>query len=254
MLRCGDGMTKYKVCNKWDIDIPDSALVAADDNPGSIARPYTYYIDHKLADIGYQAWCREYLLNNLEGVHSVVEYFGGIGVDASIVEGTFDLEEHVLLDLDAGCVDILRRNNPEAERIIQGDFVEYAGIRADLAICDFEQFTMLHITRNRNGMREALGKVLSACDCCIVTGSAISRMHLNVDIYSEASDMLVRDVFTYMQAMSHCFYDLYGFCVGMVAYGPHASFITLLPGKHDLCNAACIKAPSSARDSFRRMG
>lgn len=240
-------MRKYKVCNKWTIEIPDN-LQPTSDNIGSIARPYTYYIDHKLPDMGYQAWCREYLLNRLDGVSSVVEYFGGIGMDAAIVEGVFDLERHTLIDLDAGCVDILAANYPEAE-VIQGDFIECAGVEADLALCDFERFTILHMTRNRDGVRDALGDVLSACGCCIVTDSAISHLHLNLDIYSDASGILVKDIHTYAQALSDCFYYL-GFHVEMVAYNPHASYVTLLPG-YTSRRVKCVKAPSSARDCFR---
>lgn len=242
-------MRTYEICHKWTIEIPDDVL-STNDNPGSIARPYTYYIDNKLADIGYQAWCREYMLRSLAGVRTVVEYFGGIGVDAAITEGVFGLEGHMLIDLDAGCVDILHCNYPDAE-VIQGDFIESAGIEADLALCDFERFTILHITRNRKGVGDALGNVLSACDCCIVTDSAVSRLHLNVDIYSKASGVIVEDMLTYLQAVSVVSYDLYGFSVVMAAYGPHASFIALLPGKYPLQDIECVKAPSSARDCFR---
>lgn len=240
---------KYKICNKWTIEIPDD-IPPTSDNMGSIARPYTYYINNKLADIGYQAWCRKYQLERLEGISSVVEYFGGIGMDAAIVEGVFDLEEHILIDLDAGCVDVLSINYPEAE-IIQGDFLEYAGVEADLALCDFEQFTILHMTRNRGGVGDALGEVLAACDCCIVTDSAISRLHLNTGVYSDASGYAVNDIRTYIRALSVCSCDLYGFSVETVAYNPHASYIALFPGKHPLLNIEYVKAPSSARNCFR---
>lgn len=218
---------KFLVGGKWELDLPDDERVH-DGKLGTFVRPYTWFVAHKVKDISTELWCYDQLLSCLSGVTSVLEYFGGVGCDATLIRNMLHPATHILMDLDTWQTELLSNLFPECT-VYQGDFFVDAGFEfADLICLDFNSFTMLQLQRQMR-LSLALSKALSRCNAAIITDTAVHKIWLNAKHYATIAKQPVTDLYTYLQAMSCYLYQHYDVSIQMAASHANASYYLVAP-------------------------
>jgi len=215
---------KYLIVNQFILEINDEFLNVENKNDGSVEkRPYFYFLENKLNDLAYEAICyHKAALRidvNVNDIKTIFEYFGGIGLQATINKNLFNPISHNLSDINEECVLNLNKQGFNCE---QGDSYKIIGNHScDLLVADFNNFTLLKSSRNP----ELLKKLYSTGSRFIIlTDSAISKFHLNKKCYEKVLGGL-EDLKAYF---SH--YSQFGYGVKYVSSHYSASYILLEKG------------------------
>jgi hypothetical protein len=117
-------MREYLVGGRWPLSLLDGA-------GGHFA-----HINRESST--WNEWCFMHIIRDLPTGKRVVEYFGGVGIFATIVQECLKPSAHVIYDLDPDCARQLAWAFAGRAAVAQGDACEFMGqTDADIVVLDF---------------------------------------------------------------------------------------------------------------------
>jgi len=167
------------------------------------------------------AACFLELCNHMEvpAIHSVVEYFGGVGIFSTIIQQLFQPFEHHAFDLDPDCVAQLK-TLPGIQAAV-GDAHETMGsIPADLIVCDLPVSTLRSIDE-WPWVHVAIHKPRYI----VVSDTALRRLGLHRALYSKFAGSTVHSFEDYVKVYSEYMWKHYGYSITHVAHHVYSYFL-----------------------------
>lgn len=119
-------MNPYLVCGRWPLPLVDGT-------GGHFA-----HLTRKAST--WNEWCFQHIICDVPTGLNIVEYFGGVGIFATIVQECLRPRQHLIYDLDRDCVRQLVHAFRERVGILiaRGDAKERMGrVDADMVVLDF---------------------------------------------------------------------------------------------------------------------
>lgn len=168
--------------------------------------PYTNHPNSLRVKRKVQAYCS--LCGNLENVVSVKDYFGGLGYGAATLCGLFPNASILVQEISTDCLNKLRASLIRKGTMVtlkKQDFFEDVEDKVyDLAVLDWNTFTILQYHKNKN-LRGALHR-LPKHKFILFSESAVAKFHINRTRYGlsklggeltldEYIDNVVKEVF-----------------------------------------------------------
>ena len=235
----------YKLCGKWDFPVLSRPPKAS---TGGFAENYLDRLQRRLSDPSREAVCTEALYRFLAEqdpeIHTVAEYCAGIGLNGFCIERILKPQDHRVHDINEECVQQLGISVPEARASIS-DFFKSDKHDADLAVLDFNSYTVLSGSKNPDMMRalsDTLGKTRK---WATITDGCTRYFHTNRESYAKVLGVEVIHTFEdYVQAASLWYQKKFGFSVVHVEYNSGASWMLLKKGVgHPLGRVTKTTAP-----------
>lgn len=189
--------TEVLVCDRWPLTL----------RPGSGGHfAYLNTISSK------NTACFLALLDGMTHVNSVVEYFGGVGLFATVVQQVLHPLLHRVYDLDGDCVAQLQ-SLPQISAA-QGDAHALMGtVKGDLQVLDFPVATIRH-----HGEWPWAAVFERRPRYVVFSDTALRRIGLHRALYSGIFGVPVHSHEDYVRAYSRFMWDRYGYRVTMEAH------------------------------------
>lgn len=258
-------MAKFIVCNKWELEI-DDALLTETGTKGS-ARPYLQFVMDNIKEVAREAWCYNWLLDHIQTscVISAMEYFGGIGMTATILGNRLAMDFHTVNDIDERSANHLLTSLSWLDNVYQADALHlatfpeeypydaYTAIDSDIVCLDFNSYT-LHQWRTNKKLLHAMDSIMSRNPVYVIlTDSACSRLHLNGKMYAQRynHERSIETVHDYVHMSSRWYSNSYGYEVQAAAYHHGACYMLL--GTDNVEVVPIAKAPPEADGFFREV-
>ena len=193
------------VCGQWELPlIMEGNDIPMNPREGKRARvsnrSYFHFISRRASDLSKEAICYQFLCQRLGKVESALEFFGGVGMTATIISNICDPQRHILMDHSEACCRQLAAAFPSAEVHCVDSYSKMGEATADLVCLDYNTYTIGTWYKDRN---QSTQKVISQRPKAIIlTDSACSKLHLNAWIYEKASGHKIDGWAEYVQAWS----------------------------------------------------
>jgi hypothetical protein len=189
------------------------------------------YYSRPLWDISREALCKEALLQLVVPPRSAIEFFGGLGVGATILRELYHPSPHMLFDTDGDCCGHLHRNH---FAVVRADSLQQNSPASDLADADFDRFTASKIKNDSSGRKFIESLFTVGHRQIIVTDVAVAKFHLNYQYY----EVLLRRALTsfqdYLAGFSDIIHHRYGYSLTAVEYHSGAAYLLWEEGQHPL--------------------
>ena len=251
-------MAKFMVCNKWTLGIDDKYLDVA--NTAGAFKPYFHAAVTRKLDVAREAWCYNALLDRIDATiaTSVFEYFGGMGMTATIIQHKLDPAYHGINDLDVGSVQHLRSLSLQFDTVYQMDTLELAlldtdDLAVDLVCLDFHSYT-IHQWATKPDVRQAIDAVMARQpEYVIITDSAVSRLHLHKQMYGDEYNNGVPLVTPtdYVMCADNHYCAAYGYVVHTAAHHNRACYMLLVADDNIVTQV--LQTPPEADTYFRQL-
>lgn len=222
----------YKLCGKWDFPVLQRTSKAS---VGGFSENYLDRLQRRLTDPSREAVCTEALYRFLaeqdSEIHSVAEYCAGIGLNGFCIERILKPQEHVVHDINEECVRQLGVSVPEA-RASLSDLKKSDKHEADLAVLDFNSYTVLSGSKNPDMMRSLSETFSKTRKWATITDGCTRYFHTNRESYAKV--LGVESIVTfedYVQAASLWYQKKFGFSVVHVEYNSGAAWMLLKKGE-----------------------
>ena|SRR3990167_3760642 len=219
-------MPKALICEKWEMEFEE--YVPEDGKKPFENRPFLDNIFRDgLKDVSDSAEASYKLLSGLPTGKTVVEFFGGIGLQSLIVENLLHPIEHVVLDKDSQCVEHLKRvfqNYPDV-LIAQADAWEamkvYVG---DIFLLDW-----IWTPRRWNEHKESLDALFIQKPLAVTFfDSTKPYFPTNRKRYAAMFGCEINSFYDYVVSLSNFIIARYGYAISKVAYCSNRGTFCLL--------------------------
>lgn len=223
---------KVKILEKWSMDLEESDAEE------------TWFADWVLRSpkevsthltAGWHAYNAIRDFYNPGEIRTAVEYFGGMGAQALMIEHLFQPHAHVVQDYSAQAVEHMNRELPNRISVIQGDSYNPSWTpwsSDDVVGLDFGDLTVWK-TRDGEKHRRLLDRVFAHHPKAVVlTDIAGPRLHLQRERYETLLGIGTCQTYEgYLEAFSDRLYELYGYHVVTGFTHRWSTVLTLVP-KH----------------------
>lgn len=221
-----------RICERWTMQIgeqtdPESFLKWALKKPTAVSGHLTR-LWHALDSVGDAYPNRE--------IKTVVEYFGGMGASALMVEEMFAPSQHWVMDYSEEAVRHLERTMPKDIEVFQADAYRSSSFRkADLVVFDCGDLTAWK-TRDGERPREALDRIFShEPKAILITDIAAPYLHLQRERYETLLGAGTCESYdTYLLAFLLRLEALYGYTVVRGYYDRWSAVMALVPTRKNL--------------------
>lgn len=236
----------FLVGDEWPISVDDSDI---NHHGGKREdRPYLHYVGYKSLDIALNVWCFSQLIPHMPAGASVVEYFAGIGCLSVVMLNRLKPSILTCVDKNDACIRALR-GNANGAAIVQGDFYKLAGtIPGDVVVMDPDTFTICKLNA---WWFDALNRIFHTHEYVLWVDTAIGKLHLNAQAYSDVLGCKIETMRDYAEALSAFYGRNYGYTIVALANHTRATYMLLRSGWHSI--DGWYDAPEEARTYFRRM-
>lgn len=132
-----------RICGRWELafEVPAPAERAASDVP------YVEQIFQRTKDVSACTAAGFQMIEDLPRGVQVAEFYGGAGLQSTIIEKLLEPERHIIIERDEGCIEHLKRTfggQPHI-KIFQADCLAlFDKIPADVYLIDSNSFTFAH--------------------------------------------------------------------------------------------------------------
>ena len=175
---------------------------------------------------GYQ------LLKDLPTDKRVIEFYGGAGVQSTIIRNLLRPKSHTIIERDPRCVEHLRKLFGHLpSEIICGDARDFMRMPADLYFLDWNTWTIAHW-----GKWDVYWKQVLSHDPVAFTWYDTGKpyFHTNKDLYSKILGRNVNSISEYSHALSEFLLSRYGYSLEKAVYCPRATYYLAMEGRRSL--------------------
>ena len=217
-------MRKALICGQWEMEFNE---IENEEYSGTGYEPFHRQIIGRHQRAVSASTAGGYLLlKDLPKNKRVVEFFGGIGIQSTLIHHLLSPLEHTAIENNLDSIKLLKKL--EFVRAIHGDACEWIGkIEADIYLLDWYTWTIGHW-----GEWKTYFDLLFATNPEAITflDRAKPYLHRNKELYGRLLGAPISDIRSYAAALSKFFleYSEYGF--SKVVYLPTAMYCLLRKG------------------------
>ncbi len=215
------------ICGKWNINF----LQHEPGRGGStFSKSYLDEIDDHLSDASANATAMRFLLQGLPTKLEVVEFFGGAGIQSTIIQQTLQPSKHMIIENDYGCIAQLKQLFDSTPNVVvlQADarqLIEY--MPADLFVLDWNSWTIQHWGEWRRPWSRLMERNPMAG--VIWFDSSWSYFHMNREGYGQILRRKLTTREDYTRALSNFFNQRFGYLINRTAYCPRGTYYLMRP-------------------------
>lgn len=219
-------MKTATICSKWKI--PFYITIEPEHNLPMRKRSYAHFVATRQELVAAKCLATEWLLQGKPKGLSLTEFFGGVGLFATIAEKLLEPLSHTIFEIDDRCLVQLHEmfSGDEWVKVSKKDAREaILKERADILSLDFPNFTCLDV-KPKGRWRDQLEIAFkSKPDSLIFTDTAVSYFHVHKGRYSEFFGKPLETFRDYTESFSEWLYNRYGYSISRAAYrGRNASY------------------------------
>ena len=222
-------MTTARICQKWDLDFNFEMKTE-----GDLSREQRSYIHFAVAHpdmVSAKCWATEWLLTDVipAGKYSAVEYLAGVGVQSIIIQNTFSLSEHTVMERDPECYRHLSGLGLNAEHADANKSM-FTHTDYDLKFADFPSSSVLSVQSKWKGFRKLFE---SGPELVVWTDTSISYpMKIHGWRYSKvfnSGELVTRD--DYVREYASWLQREFNYSIVKAAFrGKNAVYFAAVPG------------------------
>jgi len=220
------------ICNRWEMEFEDYLHNAEDF--GHVANiPYNHYLfGKKLELVSASTFSAYELLKGLPKKKRVVEFFGGVGLQSTIIQELLQPIDHTIIENDGNCIRHLNDNFRGRATILQANAFDYIGaLPGDIFSLDWNSWTVLH----QDKLKSVFELLLKYDPLAIIWfDTAKSYFHLNRSKYSKLLGMELSTIRDYSEALFSFFERKYNYGFSKVAYFSKGTHFLLVPNPSKL--------------------
>jgi hypothetical protein len=201
-------------------------------------RSYAHYVATKPDMVAAKCLATEWLIQTLPKEKSIVEFFGGVGFFATLVENIIHPIDHFIFEINDVCVTQLREcfKKNKNVHVDSGDARKtILDFNCDILSLDFPNFTILDLREGHRWQKQFHHVFSIDAEAIVFTDTSPSYFSIHKDRYSQFFDKKLNSVRDYVLSFSEYLYKRYGYSVTNAAYrGRNACYYLARPGKHIL--------------------
>lgn len=220
---------KAKIMNKWLMDFDDKLIEKAEKKKDK-KRSYFAFLRNKINDVARQTKCRYMLLNELnsKGIDTVVEYFGGVGINSLMAQKLLNPSYHIIYDLDEKCIKHLKKNFKKVVKTNSYKIIGSNNYNNCLYDMDFNSFTAKQFIDNDKNIQDSLTQTFKRKPkAVILTDSALPYLHLNKKIYEKILGLGINHEMDYIIGFSKLLKNKYNYFITKCTYHAHAAYFLI---------------------------
>ena len=231
-------MKTARVCEKWDLNFNFELKSEGDRNQHD--RSYLHFAAQKPDLVACKSYATEWLLKNIideSKEYSVMEYMAGVGIQTLLIQKTFKIKNHVVNELDEGCVDHLKNTNFDTTPLVTGEDAKVLlsiDNTADLKFLDFPSSSIIRTTRE---WKEGFAKMFESEPKLIVwTDTSVTYpMKLHGNRYAKIMGVeSINSKEEYVQSYSDWLYRTHRYSIVKAAFRhKNAVYFAAIKGKHE---------------------
>lgn len=205
---------KALIANKWELPIIEG-------------KQGGFFSHLNPRDISKRVQCIRWLFEGLPTPSSATEYFGGIGVQSTLVRKILAPREHYIFDIDLDCVEQLDYLFGKVAKVSKGDAKELMlkdDPDSDLVLLDFPNMTARHFGSWGDQFHNVFRKLP---EYVTVTDIAYRYLHLHKPLYSTVLEKKIDTVEDYINATSKYFRVRFDYNVEKAAVRNGACYLLL---------------------------
>lgn len=220
-------LRKALICGKWKVEFENqlSKTKGSRENDPWINQ----LLGDRLEDVSCSTSGGYELLKDLPKELSVIEFYGGTGVQSTVIDQVLKPKNHVIIEQDEVCVRQLEHlfGNKKTVQIICGDAKQYMkDANADLYLLDWNTWTIAHWER----WHELWGYLFSTNPVALSWyDTSRPYFHTNKKLYGKILDGEVTDFSQYTQGVSSLIEAKYGYALAKAVYCPRATYYLAMP-------------------------
>lgn len=223
---------------KWTL--PFNIELQSEDDVDLHKRSYIHYLaSHQplvAAKVAATTWALEKTLLDESKSYTSREYLAGVGVMTCIITNVLKISNQILGELDASCVEQLRRTDWGVPTVVKHENVIDAlqeKDESDLKFLDFPNSSILQLKKQWKGFEKAFE---SSPKFVMWTDTSVTYpMSIHGKKYSDLLGQVVTTKEEYVEGMSEWLYRNYGYSLVRAAFRDrNAVYLTSAPGKYKL--------------------
>ena len=223
-----------KICNEWEL--PFNFDLKSEDNVSLHNRSYLHYAAEHPELVSAKCWATKWLLEDIIDMtqtYTAIEYMAGIGVQSLLIQKLFNLELHVMGELDEGCVEHLSSIDWNHKVIVNCQDAKKSLIEDhnfDLKFLDLPNSSILQVTTKwKNGFNKLFE---SNPKLVVWTDTSITYpISIHGEKYGNILNTKLETKFDYINAYSAWLFRNFGYTIKRAAIrGTNAVYFAAVPG------------------------
>lgn len=222
------------ICDKWNLDF--HIKIQAENDVEKHNRSYMHYISEHTPLVAAKCWATKWALESINSdiKYTVREYFAGVGIMTTIIQGLFDISHHVANELDKKCVEQLKLNNwkfPVSASYADATKSLLENDSSDLKFLDFPSSSILHLKRKwKDGFNKAFE---SKPKLVMWTDTSVTYpISIHGPKYSKELDYPIETKQDYIKGISAWLYSTFGYSIKRAAFrANNAVYLAAIPGQ-----------------------
>ena len=221
------------LCEQWSL--PFNIELKNESNSDLHSRSYIHYVSQHIPLVAAKCWATKWML---EGVlddserYNVREYFAGVGIMSTIIRGLYNVNHHVVSEIDHDCVKQLSSMGLDA-RHEDAKAAMMLDDTSDMKFLDLPNSSVLQITTKWNDCFnkafESSPKLVAWTDTSVTYPIAVHG-----EKYSKILGERLTDKYDYVKAYSKWLYSNHRYSIIKAAFrARNAVYLVALPGLHE---------------------
>lgn len=225
---------KAIICKKWEL--PFYIPLVKENHLPKTRRSYLHYAAAHQDMVEAKCTATEWLYSGLKGIKSAREYYGGVGITATIIRGLYNLDRHVVGERDEACVrQLAALLEPRGGEVVREDSAKALRIaeKYDFKVLDFPHSTITQISGKLYD--EFLTAFSTNPKAVAWTDTAATFFHVHKKLYGRLLSRQVVTLDDYCRAYSYWLFKNTGYTIKKAAHrGRNATYFLAVPGKTEL--------------------
>ena len=221
-----------KVCNEWELTFNQ---LKSESDVSLHNRSYLHYAADHADLVSAKCWATKWLLDDIVDMkqkYSVREYMAGIGIQTLLIQKMFEVEKHIVAELDEDCINHLKSNkwSPDPVFLHQNAF---DGAKeednSDLKFLDLPNSSILQTTTK---WKDIFYKLFDSKPKLVVwTDTSVTYpMSIHGEKYGKIFGAKVENKNDYVNAYSAWLFTTFGYNIKRAAFrGNNAVYFAAVP-------------------------
>jgi len=221
-----------KVCKQWEL--PFNFDLKSEENVSLHNRSYLHYAADHQDMVASKAWATKWLLEDIveDKEYTAREYMAGIGIQTILIQKLFKLKQHIIGELDEGCIEHLSNIEWEVTPIIKHQNAFDAAKENDTSDLKFLDVPNSSILQMNTKWKDIFFRLFeSKPELVVWTDTSVTYpMSIHGEKYGKILSAKINDKYDYVNAYSAWLFRELGYNILRAAFrGKNAVYFAAVP-------------------------
>lgn len=221
-----------KVCKQWEL--PFNFDLKSEENVSLHNRSYLHYAADHQDMVATKAWATKWLLEDIveNKEYTAHEYMAGIGIQSLLIQKLFKIKQHIIGELDEGCIEHLSNIEWGVTPIIKHQNAFDAAKENDTSDLKFLDVPNSSILQMNTKWKDIFFRLFeSKPELVVWTDTSVTYpMSIHGERYSNIFSEPVSDKYSYAEAYSRWLDRTFGYKIKRAAFrGKNAVYFAAVP-------------------------